>query len=102
MLMLEFESYEAALQNGSLYGQPLPPIKTDSEKPSTKGTRDSYSAPSRHAPTNLSSMIERERPHSVAADQFFERDETSKPPLERADNASKEDTGDGVFLTQVF
>ncbi|XP_065055738.1 LOW QUALITY PROTEIN: X-ray radiation resistance-associated protein 1-like [Rhopilema esculentum] len=73
MLMLEFESYEAALQNGSLYGEPLPPITPTKEKQRSKELRDSRSAPAHPKARQNSPAFDSStnRPHSVAADQFF-------------------------------
>ena len=110
LLMLEFESYEAALQNGSLYGKPLPPITSNSEGHLNEAhKRAPHTAPARSNPVESDPCVdaeEHQRRHSVGQDQFYYGAENKPIPVdsERIQiSAGEESAGgsDGVFLTQV-
>ena len=110
MLMLEFESYEAALQNGTLYGEPLPPITPTKETQRSKELRESHSAPAHPKAKQNSPAFDSStnRPHSVAADQFFgpivtgEKQGNTTEAVASVSKATVDSqSADGVFLTQV-
>ena len=111
MLMLEFESYEAALQNGSLYGKPLPPINSNAggHLNEARHQRATHTAPARSNLVESDPGVaaeENQRPHSVAQDQFYYLAESEPMPVDSEQiqlSAGQEsaNVSDGVFLTQV-
>ncbi len=108
MLMLEFESYEAALQNGSLYKKPLPSIIPSGTDDDRHNVRHTHSAPANSNLNDLETSNDLMRPYSVAQDQFFPTESRDgimgEPQTDKLDAKSKtvQDKTDGVFLTQVM
>eukprot|EP00794_Sanderia_malayensis_P010789 gene10789-11943_t len=111
MLMLEFESYEAALQDGSLYKkQPLPSITPSNDRIDT--AKAGVNATGDASVTDRASQ--KQRPCSVAQDKFFpnhdgddvdnaeeteSRSDVRNAGIDKAVNENEKQQ-DGVFLTQ--
>lgn len=95
LLLLEFENYEAALQNPFHRAQPLPPIKSAKTR---NEPRMCSSAPVR-APNNETSDHTLERPHSTAPNSIDDQ-HIDKNSMKDGIIFFKGDPS-GVFLTQV-
>ena len=100
MLLLEFEKYEASVQNGALSGPRLPSISSGNDE---NVPRSSHSAPVRQSSTSLDVNIDHRSKSAVNlldSDQHSQRGSSPDSDEIRRD-LQVEDDQSGVFLTQV-